>query len=259
VTYSCVGQAGFADDPADHNVNLDPLFVDSASGDLHLMPGSPCIDAADGTAAPATDIEGNARWDDPGSDDVGAGTPTFADMGAHEFQSTSTPVITITSPADGEVFLTHVAEAIAWTTTGGRVSYVRVGLSRDGGATWVYLGGGTAIPNTGGFDWMPSGPASGGCLLRVSDAADAAPSDTAAFTIAAPPLGGGCGGWVEDGARRPGGAAWFVPFGLALILLARARRGVRSAPGKHVSRSANAVRTAHTVRRTAPCGQRDAY
>ncbi|MBM3239033.1 T9SS type A sorting domain-containing protein [Candidatus Poribacteria bacterium] len=43
VTY-CDVQGGYT---GTGNINADPLFVDPSSGDYHLQPGSPCIDAGD--------------------------------------------------------------------------------------------------------------------------------------------------------------------------------------------------------------------
>ncbi|MCZ6652628.1 MAG: right-handed parallel beta-helix repeat-containing protein [Planctomycetota bacterium] len=89
------------------NINAAPLFVDAGfwndngtpenpfddiwvEGDYHLLPGSPCIDAADNTAVPegiVTDLDGNPRFvDDPNTDDTGFGDPPIVDMGAYEFQ-----------------------------------------------------------------------------------------------------------------------------------------------------------------------------
>jgi len=68
------------------NIDADPLFADAAGGDLHLNDGSPCIDAADGDAAPTFDMDGNARVDDPDTANTGVGAITYADMGAYEFQ-----------------------------------------------------------------------------------------------------------------------------------------------------------------------------
>lgn len=49
-------------------VAADPLFTDVAGGDLTLAPGSPAIDAAEGSTA-TTDLLGNPR---SGVPDIGA-------------------------------------------------------------------------------------------------------------------------------------------------------------------------------------------
>jgi hypothetical protein len=56
------------------NVNVDPLLVKPAAGDVHLEAGSPMIDAGTCTGAPADDFEGDPR-------PSGAG----CDIGADEF------------------------------------------------------------------------------------------------------------------------------------------------------------------------------
>ena len=68
------------------NIDSDPLFVDAGAGDLHIGAGSPCIDAANGDVAPATDLDGNPREDDTTVTDTGTGTPTYTDIGAYEYQ-----------------------------------------------------------------------------------------------------------------------------------------------------------------------------
>jgi hypothetical protein len=86
VTYTNVPPGGFT--PHATNINVDPMFVDEANGDLHLKPSSPCIDAGDNSAPalPATDIDGDDRKiDDPTVTDTGNGTPPIVDMGADEF------------------------------------------------------------------------------------------------------------------------------------------------------------------------------
>lgn len=68
------------------NIDADPLFVDAATGDLHLQPTSPCIDAGNGDIAPANDIDSQPRVDVGGVTNTGTGTPPYTDMGALEHQ-----------------------------------------------------------------------------------------------------------------------------------------------------------------------------
>lgn len=81
------------------NIADDPLFVDllgpdgepgTGDEDLHLLAGSPCIDAGDNTWVPVdvtTDLDGNRRFvDDPNTKDTGVGRPPIVDMGVYEFQ-----------------------------------------------------------------------------------------------------------------------------------------------------------------------------
>ncbi|HEB60338.1 MAG TPA: hypothetical protein ENJ06_00775 [Phycisphaeraceae bacterium] len=79
---------------------LDPMFVETpqvselggliAAGDVHLLPGSPCIDAGDNTAVPANvthDLDGLQRFvDDPDTADTGNGSAPIVDLGSFEFQ-----------------------------------------------------------------------------------------------------------------------------------------------------------------------------
>ncbi|MCA9298025.1 MAG: right-handed parallel beta-helix repeat-containing protein [Phycisphaerales bacterium] len=69
-------------------IDLDPMFENPASFDLHLRPGSPCIDAGDNAVVTwGLDLDrNNRRIDDPDAPDVGFGTGPLVDMGAFERQ-----------------------------------------------------------------------------------------------------------------------------------------------------------------------------
>ncbi len=82
VTYSNI-EGGYT---GTGNIDSDPLFADAGAGDLHLSAGSPCIDAANGSVAPEFDLDGNPREDDLTVPNTGAGTPTYTDIGAYEYQ-----------------------------------------------------------------------------------------------------------------------------------------------------------------------------
>ncbi|MCP4666546.1 MAG: right-handed parallel beta-helix repeat-containing protein [Deltaproteobacteria bacterium] len=75
----CAIQGGF---DGEGNIDEDPLFADSANGDFHLDPDSPCIDAGtnDAPNLPATDCDGEVRIFD--GDDDGVAT---VDMGVDEY------------------------------------------------------------------------------------------------------------------------------------------------------------------------------
>jgi cysteine-rich repeat protein len=77
VTYSDV-QGGYA---GTGNIDADPLLA-GAPADLHLLPGSPCVDKGNNAAAPPRDKDGNFRIEDGDHD----GVPRI-DMGAYEYQA----------------------------------------------------------------------------------------------------------------------------------------------------------------------------
>ncbi|MGI6375415.1 MAG: InlB B-repeat-containing protein [Anaerolineae bacterium] len=95
------GLAGASD--GGNNIDADPLFVSASDRDLQA--GSPAIDqgnsAAAGLAGVSTDIDGRPRLhDDTGTADGAGG---YVDMGAYEFQGTTSDVPVITS-ADSATF-----------------------------------------------------------------------------------------------------------------------------------------------------------
>ncbi|MBI3174655.1 MAG: right-handed parallel beta-helix repeat-containing protein, partial [Chloroflexi bacterium] len=123
-----------------HGLQANPLFVSpvtpvlrtsglayegsTTTGDYHLTAGSPAIDSANSDAPneATTDIEGSPRTDDPATADTGAGSRTFDDRGAYEFQASAQETITYST-----------AGTFTWTAPAG-VTSVKVEVWGAGGA-----------------------------------------------------------------------------------------------------------------------------
>ena len=130
------------------NINADPLFADASLGDLHLLPGSPAIDAGDpapvGAGEASTDLQGNPRVGDGNNDGA-----AVRDIGAHEFIFTAPPIDPPADPPvdppagvelDRKLNLRYVAKAEEFrgklrsseaTCVAGRVKVFRVEKGKD--------------------------------------------------------------------------------------------------------------------------------
>jgi YD repeat-containing protein len=107
------------------NLSADPGYRDRSRRNFRLDFHSPCIDAADGTVATATDLAGAPRYDDPRTPDTGVPMPAggaaapVPDMGAFEFVETAasgidlvvTEVTGPTATAAGDTV------TVSWTVT----------------------------------------------------------------------------------------------------------------------------------------------
>jgi hypothetical protein len=128
VTYSDVWNPGAANytgtaDKTGQNGNLsvDPKLKNAVAGDYRLDYRSPCIDAADGMAAPATDFMGAPRYDDPRTANTGVPTAAgaYADLGAFEFVETAPSDLDLTVSAVTGPLQALAGESIIlrWTVT----------------------------------------------------------------------------------------------------------------------------------------------
>jgi outer membrane protein assembly factor BamB len=163
VTFTCAGSvylnesgslqpvASAEFEAAGGNISRSPDFVLNYS-DLHLRPGSPCINAGDPNFAGGalTDVDGQLRV-------MGGRT----DIGADEV----VPVITVYRPAAADVWSAGTVHTIEWSpfVTGA----VDVLFSQDNGATWQTIA--EAIVGASSFTWqVPNTVTSDQCLVSVA-------------------------------------------------------------------------------------------
>ena len=83
----CDIQGGYA---GTGNINADPLFA-GAPTNLHLLPGSPCLQAGTSSGAPTTDLDGNTR-------------PTPSSIGAYDLVELAS--LSVPSPVSGGIIVT---------------------------------------------------------------------------------------------------------------------------------------------------------
>jgi len=119
---------------------------------------------------------------------------TAGDSGSDISNSTfsivdATPRITVTSPNSAVNWGRGSAHQITWTHNLGVKAYVRIELSRDGGATFrdVIPEVRNSDPTTGVYNWLVTGPNVAGAIVRVRWI-DGSASDTSntGFAIADP-------------------------------------------------------------------------
>lgn len=114
------------------NIWGDPLFVDPVNGDFRIREGSPCVDAADSSAAPELDYFGQSRITFTGrTNDTELAEGPLADIGICEVM-----------PRDVTSDIDLVPEAVRTekTATPGRLLFVKWEVRNQGGApvdaTW---------------------------------------------------------------------------------------------------------------------------
>ncbi len=101
------------------------------------------------------------------------------------FTISEQPYVTVTSPQTGDNWQIGTSQHVLWTSSGTSGS-VAIEISRDGGGTWSTIESNTG--DDGDHPWTVTGPASGNCVVRVSDT-DGDPSGTSGvFTISQEPL-----------------------------------------------------------------------
>jgi hypothetical protein len=99
------------------------------------------------------------------------------------------PSVRVLSPNGGEAWAPASSQQITWTTRGTTTANVRIELSTNGGAAYTDIAAST--PNDGAYTWTVPGSLSTTCLIRITDTANAALTDTSdtyfAISSAPPP------------------------------------------------------------------------
>ncbi|MBP5786696.1 MAG: DUF1565 domain-containing protein, partial [Kiritimatiellae bacterium] len=147
------GKQSFAKVGQNGNIWGDPKFADAANGDFHVLAGSPCIDAGDGTVAPETDKFGNARVTLKGALATGTADENGAvpDIGVHEYSGryssggdvdVAVTEIRVPTPASGILVPGETATVVWRLSSVGEAAYEggwtdRVKLEGDRGRTAV--------------------------------------------------------------------------------------------------------------------------
>ena len=136
ITYSDI--QGLA--PGLGNIDADPLFVEAASGNLRLLPGSPAIDAGENDAVPpgiTTDLDGSPRF----VDYKNTGTATV-DMGAYEARiAPATIYVDADAPASSQ-------DGTSW---GQAFKSLQSALSAATRTHEIWVAAGTYYPNSTGL------------------------------------------------------------------------------------------------------------
>lgn len=165
------------------NIDDDPDLLDVANDDLHILPGSPAIDAGTNTNCPKADMEGIPRPQDGDGDST-----AICDMGAFEYDPVSPTVVSITrldaSPTNAATvrYQVNFSEPVSGVgmddfslDVSGAISGAAIGSMSGSGATY------TITASTG----------SGAGSLRLDVPGSAVITDLAGNPLTALPYTGG--------------------------------------------------------------------
>ena len=147
-----------------HSFSADPLFVDPAAGDFHVRSSagrydpasgswvsdaesSPTIDAGDPTVAVGVETAPNGNRVNQGAD----GGALFASRSPVARRLRVIGANATNVAVAGNMTVNWDSQGTAWTTGDGTL---KLDYSSDGGATWITMAGGAAVPvNTRQFVW----------------------------------------------------------------------------------------------------------
>ena len=142
------------------------------------------------TVAAGASNTGSYTWTVPNTPSIhalirisDASNAAVNDVSDADFSIVAGAAIAVTSPNGGENWAAGSSRNITWTSSG--VSNVKIEYSTNGGSSYTSVIASTS--NTGSYAWTVPNAPSTNCLVRVSDASNAAVNDVsnATFTISA--------------------------------------------------------------------------
>ncbi len=152
------------------NFDADPLFVNSANGDLHLQAGSPCIDRGDDAAIAGvtTDLDGNPRI-----------VNAHVDIGAYELQNVA-PILNAIPNQNATAGQTFTfTPTLAQNSNHPPLTYSLVGAPT-----------GVVINNTSGqVSWTPTIAGVYTFSIKVTDTVNLSDTKTIQVTVNSDPNG----------------------------------------------------------------------
>ena len=170
IEYSCVENGEWT--PSDgfittvECISANPLFVNPANGDFHLLPTSECVNSGTFEGAPLFDKDGIERPQPPNP-----GNYLYFDMGIYEQAGAGYPDIRVITPNGGETWYAGITATVEWSisNTVEAGSYEYIWLSTNEGSTWdILITQEPAVLGISTCEWIVNSLLSTECLVKVT-------------------------------------------------------------------------------------------
>jgi len=139
----------------------DPMFINAAAGNFHLLSTSECVNSGTFEGAPTTDLDGNPRPLPANAQNK------YYDIGCYEQAGLFGPTITVIQPNGGEVITAESYYPVKWNISGTVTTDAYVRLSTNGGLAWSLITREAGVLGISTYNWTVSNTPSTQCLISV--------------------------------------------------------------------------------------------